>query len=109
MGKQAIKAEQKGKSVIYYYNDGTTEVRSGDNIAVKTNNPGNISAYSMEGKKYGIGVYKRDSDNIFAIFPDVETGEKALREYLLRRYKDKTIEEKIYIYAPPKYNYRSIY
>jgi hypothetical protein len=32
MGKQAIKAKQKGKSVIYYYNDGSTKVRSGDNI-----------------------------------------------------------------------------
>lgn len=35
MGREVVKAEQKGRSVYYYYSDGTYEIKSGNNIAVK--------------------------------------------------------------------------
>lgn len=81
------------------------KIAGGNNIAVKTNNLGNLVADTLEGKKYGIGVYDRgDGVHKFAIFPDLETGEKALHEYLLRKYSESTIEELMYRYAPPEYN-----
>ncbi|SHK49754.1 SafA/ExsA family spore coat assembly protein [Thermocrinis minervae] len=110
MGREVVKAEQKGRSVYYYYSDGTYEIKSGNNIAIKTNNPGNLVEDTLEGKKYGIGVYDRgDGVHKFAIFPDLETGERALREYLLRKYRDQTIEDLMYKYAPPEYNNTEAY
>lgn len=77
--------------------DGSIVKRSGDRNW-RNNNPGNIE-YGEFTKSHGaIG-----SDGRFAIFPTVEDGRAAKQALLFegKNYKDKTIAEAIYRWAPP--------
>jgi hypothetical protein len=75
-----IRAEQKAKFKIYYYDEsGKIEIRIGGSRAWRNNNPGNT-----KGIKGAIG---RDNDG-FAIFPDFAAGRKAKKDLILRKYKD---------------------
>ncbi|GER92917.1 hypothetical protein A45J_0648 [hot springs metagenome] len=99
-----VKAEQSGRRVVYYDADGNKTVRDGGDPNWRTNNPGNLVSDTLEGKKYGIGKFKNDAVHNFAIFPDMETGEKAMKEYIKRKFGEKTIQEMMEKYAPPKHN-----
>jgi len=89
------------------------ERRIGGTKNLRNNNPGNIRM-SDHARKYGATT--KDADG-FAIFPTMKAGEDAQRDLLFKSnlgtsspygkgkaYKDKTIEEAIYTYAPPTEN-----
>ena len=73
------KAEQKGRKIYYYEESGKTEIRSLGQRAWRNNNPGNT-----RGIRSAIG---RDHDG-FDIFPDHETGRRAKKDLIKKRYAD---------------------
>jgi hypothetical protein len=73
------KAEQKGHKIYYYEESGKAEIRSLGQRAWRNNNPGNT-----RGIRSAIG---RDHDG-FDIFPDHETGRRAKKDLIKRRYAD---------------------
>lgn len=89
------------------------ERRIGGSKNLRNNNPGNLRMSDIA-RKYGATTKDKDG---FAIFPNMEAGEQAQRDLLFqsgigkdskygkgKAYKDKTIEEAIYTYAPPNEN-----
>ena len=91
----------QGMSLDLKKADGTTEHRSGGTISWRNNNPGNLR-YSDTSKAYGaIG-----ESGGFAVFPDMETGEKARSKLLFesKAYRDLTIKQAINRYAPSTEN-----
>lgn len=96
MGQSArhVRTENGQSAVEYFDTDwNKTETRIGGGRMWRNNNPGNL-----RGGKDAIGTDR----NGFAIFPDLETGRQAQADLLRNdsRYKGKTIEEMIPIYAP---------
>ena len=88
-----------GKPTIYYDDKGPAIAVYGPRNR-RNNNPGNIE-YGPFAQKHGaIGT-----DGRFAIFPDEETGFRAMKKRLtsgeLYNYGDITIREAIYKWAPP--------
>lgn len=77
--------------------DGSIVKRTGDRNW-RNNNPGNIEYGDFTRNRGAIGT-----DGRFAIFPDVATGRAAKQALLFegKNYKDKTIAEAIYRWAPP--------
>ena len=87
----------EGKTVVIEYPDGTMERREGGSRAWRNHNPGNL-VYGPTAKALGaIG-----SDGSLAIFPDDETGYKAMEETIKTKYKDCTINRMIEIRSPKK-------
>ncbi len=92
LGRKPVRAYGgKGKTVIYEFDDGTGMVRKSGTISWRSTNPGKIR----------IGRIAKDNGSIgtigpYAIFPDFETGRKAVYE-LFRHdsYQDLTLEEAI--------------
>ncbi|WP_220096431.1 peptidoglycan-binding protein [Streptomyces cyaneus] len=71
-------------------------MRTGGSIAWNDQNPGNIV---NSGEAVSYGAYPGKHNDIFAVFPDEETGFQAVRRYLARR-RDKTVLEVMKAYAP---------
>ncbi|MFI1034833.1 peptidoglycan-binding protein [Streptomyces sp. NPDC020951] len=71
-------------------------MRTGGTASWNNRNPGNI-VRSGEAESYG--AYPGKHNDIFAVFPDEETGFEAVRRYLSRR-GDKTVLEVMLAYAP---------
>lgn len=93
-----IDRETGNKTVRYIYSDGTDSIKIGGTKAWRNNNPGNIGCSSyME----SLGAIACD-DAGRSIFPDWETGKKAMARLLRsgRPYKNSTIAEAIHTYAP---------
>jgi|GEM_PF-6914374 len=85
--------------VDYQYPDGTIKRRSGGSHAWRNNNPGNIKGNPPSPGQIGVDPQG------FAIFPDKETGRKALNHLLHKPfYQNRTVNEVIKKYAPPKEN-----
>jgi hypothetical protein len=70
----------------------------------KNNNPGDIEYGGFASKN---GAIKGDPR--FAIFPDIETGYKAMAALLLEHYNGMTIEQALNKYAPPVENQTNVY
>jgi hypothetical protein len=88
--------------VLYVDSDAKEMFRVGGQKAFRNNNPGNVG-YSSYMKQLGaIGV---DADGK-SIFPDWETGDKAMKSLLKKgnAYVGKDIRGAIEAFAPPKYN-----
>ena len=87
---------------VYIQEDGTKITKEGGTRAWRNNNEGNIRYGDYAKKKGAIG---QDKDG-FAIFPNEETGRKAKEDLIFesKSYKDKTLDEAIYRYAPPNEN-----
>ena len=82
----------------YVQYDGSMNVGGSRNW--RDNNPGNVEAGSFADSQGAIG-----SDGRFAIFPDAETGMRALQNLLgSDTYQGLTIEEAMERYAPPSEN-----
>lgn len=98
-------AKESGKDVIYFNVDGTAHKRTGGSRAWRNMNPGNI-IYSEFAKNMGaIG-----EAGGFAVFPDEETGMKAIYELLRsKNYNKLTIAGAISRYAPPSENDTNAY
>jgi hypothetical protein len=82
--------------------DGTKEVREGGSISWRNNNPGNVRAGSFAKEHGAIG-----EAGGFAVFPDEATGEKARADLLFgsaSKYRELSLKDAIYRYAPPSEN-----
>lgn len=100
MSKGKMK-KAKGGASIPFYQDGGTDPGNDPTRADRNNNPGNMK-YGKTAKKYGA---KQDKDG-FAIFPDKETGLKAMKELLKTDYKNMDIPTAIDTWTGHKpYNY----
>ncbi len=66
-------------TVHYFDDDGNLTIRSGGTRAWRCNNPGALlkSTYSVSKKRRAIG-WAGDADNVYAVYPDYETGHEAL-------------------------------
>ena len=89
-----------GYDVVYVFDDSTKITRSGGSRAWRNSNPGNLRYTEKTRQDGAIG-----HAGGFAIFPDEETGIKALQELLKSdTYKKLSIAEAIMRYAPPHEN-----
>ncbi len=99
------RATESSKDVIYEHSDGTKYRRTGGSRAWRNSNPGNIR-YSQFARR--MGAIGRAGG--FAVFPDEETGMRAIGA-LLRSdsYNKLTVAGAISKYAPPSENNTSAY
>lgn len=114
MGKP-VKAEQlkTGYGITYIDSKGNKLVKQGGDISKLANNPGNIalpkSGFGPKNKQKfkdlgAIGWFVGKS-NVFAVFPDEETGKKALYTWFFSGDRDDwTIKKTMNIYAPVSEN-----
>ncbi len=104
-GNRATRAEMTkspsgGRQITYTYPDGTRVQRSGGTRSWRNNNPGNIMAGKFSAANGGIG-----SDGRFAVFPDEETGLRAIGALLrTSTYNSLTLERALAKWAPPNEN-----
>lgn len=95
-----IRAHESGRDVVYTYTNQSQTRRSSGTRAWRNNNPGNLAYGQFARAKGAIGKGGK-----FAVFPDYETGRKALEDLLLSdSYKNMTIASAIIKYAPPYEN-----
>ena len=72
--------DAKGKFTVQYFDeDGNMTIRSGGKRSWRCNNPGNLkkSPYSTSKKRRAIG-FAGDESDVYAVYPDYETGHEAL-------------------------------
>jgi len=87
--------------------DGKSEVREGGTKSWRNNNPGNIRAGDFAMSHGAVG-----QAGGMAVFPDEATGEKARTDLLFgagSKYKDLSLRDAIYRYAPPSENNSEAY
>lgn len=96
-----------GNNAMYVGSDGNIYEHSGGTIAWRNNNPGNLRGYKSVFGQGAIGVgggATKDAPG-FAIFPDADTGWRAMVDLLSNdSYQKLTIEGAINRYAPPSEN-----
>lgn len=80
-------------SVIYKLDDGSESLHSGGSRAWRNNNPGNL----ISAEKSGLAIGKGGN---FAVFPDHDTGKKALKFSLTHFYATRKLDEVFKKYAP---------
>lgn len=91
-----VQVEQKGKSVIYVYNNGKRVIRNNGTRAWRNNNPGNLRYYGFAKSNGAIGEAGQ-----YAVFPDEETGMQALYKLLQTdSYRNLTIQNALKRYDP---------
>ena len=91
--------EGKKSSVIYIAEDGSRMIRRGGKWTWRNNNPGNLAKGRKSRALGSIG-----SAGGFAIFPDYQTGRKALRSVLQTTYYHWTLFRLVEKYAPKNDN-----
>lgn len=95
-----IKAEQgPGSSVIYYDDKGKKWIVEGGTRTWRNQNPGNMVIGKVSLRNNPIG-----KAGGFAVFPDYETGHKALIDLLVNEYGTWNLTQLMGKYAPPKTN-----
>ncbi|MGR3808213.1 integrating conjugative element protein [Pasteurella testudinis] len=95
-----------GLATVYRNADGKLIRREGGTLAWRNQNPGNIRAGDFAKRHGAIGV----GPSGFAIFPDAETGERAIHALLKTKdYNNQTIAGAIERYAPRKENNTDLY
>lgn len=94
----------KGLHIIYQFSDGSVEHRRDGSRAWRNNNPGNIIKSDFATANGAIG-----GDTKFAVFPDYETGLKALRRLLKTdTYQKLTIDAALRKYDPSCRRYKTM-
>lgn len=92
---------EKLKTVEYVADNGDRLLRKGGTIAWRFNNPGNL----RPGPKYKLHIGQgQTASGVFLIFPTPEAGREEKKGLLLRKYKEDTISQMLYTYAPPSEN-----
>lgn len=92
---------EKLKTVEYVADNGDRLLRKGGTIAWRFNNPGNL----RPGSKYKLHIGQgHTASGVFLIFPTPEAGREEKKGLLLRKYKEDTISQMLYTYAPPSEN-----
>lgn len=88
------------KSVEYGKPNGTRYIKRGGTLAWRNNNPGNIKDSDFARRKGAMG-----SNKGFAIFPDYETGRKAMEDlFETNSYENLNINKALQRYAPKSEN-----
>lgn len=101
----AVQAIEHRRDVLYVMNNNDTIRRAGGTRAWRNMNPGNLVYGEFARNNGAIGKGGK-----FAVFPDEETGRKALAELLKSdKYCNLTIDRAIIKYAPPKENNVALY
>lgn len=96
----AVNAVAEGRNVVYTYSDSTKVRHSGGTRAWRNNNPGNLRDSELVRDAGAVGCAGG-----FAVFPDYETGRRAIVRLLLSdAYRDMSISSAICKYAPPSEN-----
>lgn len=92
--------------IKYTLPDNSGFVRSGGSIAWRFFNPGNLRGSDLQ-----CTTIRTNPNGSFAVFPDAETGERALYNLLSSNpsYRDLTVQKAIYKYAPPSGNNTAAY
>ena len=99
------RAQEISKDVVYTNPDGTKQTKTGGSRAWRNTNPGNIRYSEFSRRMGAIG-----EAGGFAVFPDEETGMRAIRELLRSEsYNKLTVAGAISRYAPPSENNTSAY
>lgn len=100
-----IKAKQGLNHTVLYQDESGKLVRfSGGTWSWRNHNPGNLRC-KRRGRHVGqIGVAGK-----FAVFPDYDTGLKAMKACLKDEYKNTSIDGLVKNYAPPKENNTVLY
>lgn len=89
------------KTVEYVADNGDRLLRKGGTIAWRFNNPGNL----RPGPKYKLHIGQgHTASGVFLIFPTPEAGREEKKGLLLRKYKENSISQMLYTYAPPSEN-----
>ncbi len=81
---------------IVQYSDGTTERRE-DARGVRNNNPGNLTGTLQGALRQGAVAVDHGGNYVF---PDQQTGQRAMANFVLNRNSDKTIADMLGVYAP---------
>ena len=82
-------------SVVYTDEEGNQFKASGGARSLRNNNPGNLVTGEISKRNGQIGTAGG-----FAVFPDYETGHKALIDSLKNMHGDKDLKQMIRVYAP---------
>ncbi len=90
---------------VFTNDDGSTVTHSGGTQAWRNNNPGNIRSGNFATNHGAIGEASG-----FAVFPNTQTGENALRSLLnTNNYRNSTLDAMTARYAPPNENNTQVY
>lgn len=96
-----VKVDGSQSKIKYTLPDNSGFIRSGGSIAWRFFNPGNLRGSDLQ-----CTTIRTSPNGSFAVFPDAETGEKALYNLLSSNpsYRNLTVKNAIYKYAPPSQN-----
>ena len=92
---------EEQKTVEYIADNGDRLLRSGGTIAWRFNNPGNLRPGPKYTRHIGQG---HTASGTFLIFPSPDFGRDEKKGLLLRKYKNASIRNMLYAYAPPSEN-----
>lgn len=81
---------------IVQYSDGTTERRAGSR-GIRNNNPGNLTGTLQGALRQGAVAVDHGGNYVF---PDVQTGQRAMANFVLQRNADRSIGDMLGTYAP---------
>lgn len=81
---------------IVQYSDGTTERRE-DARGIRNNNPGNLTGTLQGALRQGAVAVDHGGNYVF---PDVQTGQRAMANFVLQRNADSSIGDMLSTYAP---------
>ena len=85
-----------GRTIVYEDSEGARLLKKEGSPAWRNNNPGNMESRDFAKSRGAIG-----DDGRFAVFPNYDTGRKAMESLLkTESYKENTLEEAINRYAP---------
>lgn len=95
-----IISDSDHNNIIYQSLTGQTVAKAGGSLSWRNNNPGNIRSGAFADSHGAIG-----SNKGFAVFPDEDTGRKALGDLLNSKdYQSLSVGDAIKKYAPPSEN-----
>ena len=81
---------------IVQYSDGTTERRAGSR-GIRNNNPGNLTGTLQGALRQGAVAVDHGGNYVF---PDAQTGQRAMANFVLQRNADSSIGDMLSTYAP---------
>ena len=99
MGRYVHAEKGKGLTVIYTDESGDKVLFSGGTRTWRNNNPGNVRPGDISKKHGAIGFATGDT-GVFAVFPDMETGRRAMRDALKINFSDRNLRRLVKRYAP---------
>ena len=109
---KAIKATTTSSSIVVItYDDGCQQTRILGTLSWRNNNPGNITLHSTDSRAHGAIGFNKSGRDIFAIYPDEQTGFNAIVSQLKESdYQRYTLGNMIKVkYAPPNENDSAAY